>query len=154
MRECHCIKHIGRFGRRPVGLLVGNFSAKRCLFFSHGAEDLPSFYLRNLKADQDILHYSVKDFIKPDFDHISTESDLKKHNGIFEEKKIEIPSEKAFYLKSSYSLSELETYSNSCPAQYYYRYKMGLSSPYEDPAKYETLLLGIVCHEMLELFAL
>lgn len=134
-----------------LDFLSAIFSAKRCLFFSHGAEDLPSFYLRNLKADQDILHYSVKDFIKPDFDHISTESDLKKHNGIFEEKKIEIPSEKAFYLKSSYSLSELETY-NSCPAQYYYRYKMGLSSPYEDPAKYETLLLGIVCHEMLELF--
>lgn len=134
-----------------LNFLSAIFSAEKYLFFSYGADELPSFYLRNLNADQKIIHYSVKDFIKPDFDHISTESDLKKHNGIFEKAKIEIPVENRFYLKSAYSVSELETY-NNCPAQYYYRYGMGLMSPYDDPKKYETLLLGIVCHEILELF--
>lgn len=134
-----------------LDFLSAVFSAKKCLFFSYGAEELPSFYLRNLNPEQEIIHYSVKDFIKPDFEHISTESDLKKHNGIYEKKTIESPAEKSFYLKSAYSVTELETY-NSCPAQYYYRYGLELQSPYEDPKKYETLLLGIVCHEMLELF--
>lgn len=132
-----------------LDFLTALSSAVKFIFFSYCKGDLPSFYLREIVNKKQEIHlYTVKDFIRPKREHISTVSDLKKYKGIFS-KEIKVEKEKPFFLKSRFSTSELETYQN-CPAKYNYQYVLGIQSPYIDRRSQETLLLGELCHNILE----
>ncbi|NMB15300.1 MAG: hypothetical protein GX985_08665 [Gallicola sp.] len=135
-----------------LNFLTALSSAKKSVFFSYCKDDLPSFYLREIMSgNEDIEKYTVKDFIRPVPNSISTVEDLKRYKGIFTKRNTEIKKDNNFYLKSFFSVTELETY-QSCPAKYNYRYVMDIQSPYVDPKAQETFRLGELCHEVLEMY--
>lgn len=141
------------FERDKIVFLTALSTAEKSIYFSYCKGDLPSYYLKEIlkHGEVEIENYKVKDFIKPNINQISTYSDLKKYNGLRNEKKSMEEKEKVFYLKNRFSVSELETYS-LCPAKYNYKYCMKLEPSFIDPQSMELRSLGNICHQLLETF--
>ena len=137
--------------RNQLVFLAALASIRKYAYFYYQQKDLPSFYTRDLGLKKEgIEKVQIKDFLRPKSENISTFEDLQRYK-VYETFESHLSGRHKVELKKNYSVTELETYLQ-CPQRYYYRYVMKIKEERKTLQSEETILLGILCHDVLEAF--